>query len=310
MKIEAKKLNRGDRVALIGTSGVILKERLEKGIEFVESLGLIPVVGDSCRGGYGYLSGSDDLRAGDFNRFFKDESIAGVFCMRGGYGAPRILDRIDYQMIRENPKIFIGYSDITALHLALNQKCNLITYHSPMPSTEFYKGVDKFTLDSFLDNIMNREEEKNKNKFIQNSETEKIITLVSGAAEGELVGGNLTLISSLMGTPYEVDTKGKILFLEEVGEEPYRIDRMLTQLRLAGKFEESAGIILGAFTDCAAKNLENSLTLEEVIADTLFSAGKPIMKNFNAGHCLPSLTLPLGKIIKMDTANGRLEVLN
>lgn len=308
--IEAKKLNKGDKVALIGTSGIIQEDRLRDGIEFVKKLGLNPIVGDSCRGRYGYLSGSDELRAEDFNRFFKDEKIKGVFCMRGGYGASRILDFLDYEEIKKNPKIFIGYSDITALHLVLNQKCKLITYHSPMPSSEFYKNVDEHTLNSFLDNIMDGRESSLNRKLIENSEKEKIVTLIPGIAQGELIGGNLTLIASLMGTPYEIETKGKILFLEDIDEEPYRIDRMLTQLRLAGKFQNAAGIILGAFTNCVAKNPEKSLTLEEVIADTLFSSKKPIMKNIIAGHCLPSLTLPLGKIVKMNSENGTLEILN
>lgn len=308
--IEAKKLNRGDKVALIGTSGVIPEERLLEGIEFVKKIGLNPVVGDSSRANYGYLSGSDQLRADDFNRFFKDKSIAAIFCMRGGYGAPRILDLIDYEMVKKNPKIFIGYSDITALHIALNQRCNLVTYHSPMPSTEFYKGVDEYTLNSFLNNIMDGVKSNISNEIIKNIEPQEIIELIPGIAQGELVGGNLTLIASLMGTPYEIDTKGKILFLEDVDEEPYRIDRMLTQLRLAGKFKEAEGIVLGSFTNCNSKNPEKSLTLEEVIRDTLFSAGKPMIKNLTAGHCLPSLTLPLGKKVKMDTRDGSLEILN
>lgn len=306
---EARKLKKGDWVGLIGTSGVIPEDRLEKGIEFVKKLGLNPVVGDSCKGKYGYLSGSDHLRAEDFNRFFRDENIAGVFCMRGGYGAPRILDLIDYDMVKKNPKIFIGYSDITALHTVLNQKCNLVTYHSPMPSTEFYKGVDQYTLDSFLNNIMENEEVKGKDKIIKNPQ-KMPVTVVSGVAEGELTGGNLSLIVSLMGTPYEIETKGKILFLEDIDEEPYRIDRMITQLRLAGKFHDAEGIILGSFANCEAKNPEKSLSLEEVIRDILVPVGKPLIKDLIAGHCLPSLTLPLGKKIKLDADKGILEILN
>ncbi|MGL4569066.1 MAG: S66 peptidase family protein [Fusobacteriaceae bacterium] len=308
--IEAKKIKKGDKVALVGTSGAISKDRLREGIEFVKKLGLEPIVGESCNGEYGYLSGSDQLRASDLNKFFSDETISGIFCMRGGYGAPRILDLIDYEVVKRNPKIFIGYSDITALHLAFNQKSNLITYHSPMPSTEFYKIVDEYTLKSFLNNIMERENFLENEKLIENPEEHQLITLVHGKAQGELIGGNLTLIASLMGTPYEIDTKGKILFLEDIDEEPYRIDRILTQLRLAGKFQEAAGIILGAFTNCEAKNPERSLSLEEVIADTVLSSGKPVIKNLAAGHCLPTMTLPLGKIVNIDTKCGSLEIIN
>ncbi|MGL4402499.1 MAG: S66 peptidase family protein [Fusobacteriaceae bacterium] len=310
MMIEPKKLKKGDKVALIGTSGFICKNKLKEGIEFVKNLGLEPIVGESCNAEYGYLSGSDKLRAGDLNRFFNDKTISGIFCMRGGYGATRILDLIDYEVIKRNPKIFIGYSDITALHIAFNQKSNLVTYHSPMPSTEFYKGVDEYTLKSFLNNIMEEKNVLEKIKFIKNPKEQKIITLIGGKAQGELIGGNLTLIASLMGTPYEIDTRGKILFLEDIDEEPYRIDRMLTQLRLAGKFQEAAGIILGAFTNCEAKNPGESLNLEEVIADTLFSVDKPVVKNLAAGHCLPTMTLPLGKTIRIDTELEILEIIN
>lgn len=306
---EAKKLRKGDRVGLIGTSGVISEDRLREGIEFVKKIGLEPVVGESCRGEYGYLSGSDELRAGDLNRFFEDKSIAGIFCMRGGYGAPRILDLIDYEMIKRNPKIFIGYSDITALHIALNQKSDLITYHSPMPSTEFYQEVDEYTLKNFLKNIMEDESVAEK-KSVENPVGQEIAALVHGEAQGELIGGNLTLIASLMGTPYEIDTRGKILFLEDIDEEPYRIDRMLTQLRLAGKFREAAGIILGSFANCEAKNPEKSLTLEEVIEDIIVSAGKPAIKNLAAGHCLPTLTLPLGKVVKISSEPESIEIIN
>lgn len=307
---EAKKLKRGDTVGLIGTSGIIPAERLEQGIEFVRSLGFNVVVGDSCRSKYGYLSGTDEVRAKDINRMFKDKNIQGIFCMRGGYGAPRIMDKIDYEMVKENPKIFAGYSDITALHIAFNQKSDLVTYHSPMPSTEFYRGVDEETLKSFLENIMDDNETEKSDKIgLKNLGDKNLETLVSGVAEGELIGGNLTLIASMLGTSYEIECKGKILFIEDIDEEPYRIDRMLTQLRLAGKLDDAVGIILGCFTNCEAKNPEKSLTLDQVIEDILKPLKKPMVKNFTAGHCLPTLTLPMGKRIKFNAGDRTLEIL-
>lgn len=308
---EVKKLKRGDTVGLVGTSGVIPEDRLQQGIEFVRSLGFEVVVGESCREKYGYLSGSDELRAGDINRMFADTKIDAVFCMRGGYGTPRIIDRIDYEMIKKNPKIFIGYSDITSLHIAFNQRGEFVTYHSPMPSTEFYKGVDEETLKSFLENIMDEEELSSQERIgLRNLGDKELEILTHGKVEGELTGGNLTLIAAMIGTPYEIECKGKILFIEDIDEEPYRIDRMLNQLRLAGKFEDAAGIILGCFTNCEPKQPEKSLTLDQVIDDILKPFGKPIVKNFTAGHCLPTLTLPIGKKVELDTEKRTIKLLD
>lgn len=308
---EAKKLKKGDIIGLVGTSGIISEERLIQGIEFVKSLGFNVIVGESCSSKYGYLSGSDEIRARDLNEMFSNQDIRGIFCMRGGYGAPRIMDKIDYDLIKKNPKIFIGYSDITALHTAFNQKAELITYHSPMPSTEFYRGVDEKTLKSFLENIMDIGKNYDSEEIgIRNIGERSLETVVEGIAVGELTGGNLTLIASMLGTPYEIDCRGKILFLEDIDEEPYRIDRMMSQLRLAGKFEEAAGIILGCFTNCEAKQPEKSLTLDQVVKDILVPAGKPILKNLTAGHCLPTLTLPLGKRVRMDSIEKKIEILN
>ena len=153
----------------------------------------------------------------------------------------RILDLLDYKTIRKNPKIFAGYSDITALHVAFNQKCDLITFHSPMPASEFYECVDEYTMSFFKRNIFSGDSLG----IIENPKGEKIETLVKGNAKGRITGGNLTLLASSIGTKYEVDTKGKILFIEEVDEAPYRIDRMLLQLKQSGKFKDATGIVLG-----------------------------------------------------------------
>lgn len=294
--IRPKHLKKGDKIGLIGSSSPTPKDRIEPSIRAMEALGLEVILGESCLKNHGYLSGTDEIRANDINKMFEDKSIKGIFAMRGGYGAPRILDKLDYDMIKKNPKVFAGYSDITALHNVFNQKCELITFHTPMPSTEIYKGVDEYTLDYF-----------NKNIFsdiplgvIKNPDGQDLKTLVTGEAEGILVGGNLSLVASSLGTPYEIDTRGKILFLEEIEEYPYKIDRMLVQLKLAGKFKEAAGIILGAWTNCEAKEGDNSLTLMEVFEEIIIPENKTTIYNLACGHCMPTISLPLGTKIKIN----------
>ena len=303
--IRPEPLKKGDKIGLIGASGPTKQERIEPSIKAMESLGLEVVLGESCRANHGFLSGSDELRASDVNEMFKDKSIKGIFAIRGGYGASRILDMLDYDMIQKNPKVFAGYSDVTALHSVLNERCKLITFHTPMASTEFYKGVDEYTMDYFKRNIFTNEPLG----MLKNPKGEEIKTLVSGMAIGQLVGGNLSLIASSMGTPYELNTKGKILFLEDVDEYPYKIDRMLLQLKQCGKFRDAAGIILGAWTDCEAKEGDNSLSLMEVFKELIVTENKPTIYNLACGHCMPTISLPLGEEVKIEGYKNQITVL-
>ncbi|AGF57071.1 muramoyltetrapeptide carboxypeptidase [Clostridium saccharoperbutylacetonicum] len=294
--IRPKHLKKGDKIGLIGSSSPTPQDRIEPSIRAMEALGLEVILGESCLKNHGYLSGTDEIRANDINKMFEDKSIKGIFAIRGGYGAPRILDKLDYDMIKKNPKVFAGYSDITALHNVFNQKCELITFHTPMPSTEIYKGIDEYTLDYFKKNIFS----DIPLGVIKNPDGQDLKTLVTGEAEGILVGGNLSLVASSLGTPYEIDTRGKILFLEEIEEYPYKIDRMLVQLKLAGKFKEAAGIILGAWTNCEAKEGDNSLTLMEVFEEIIIPENKTTIYNLACGHCMPTISLPLGTKIKIN----------
>lgn len=303
--IRPKPLKKGDKIGLIGASSPAKKERIESSIKAMEDLGLKVVLGDSCRAYHGFLSGSDELRANDINKMFRDKSIKGIFAIRGGYGASRILDMLDYEMIHRNPKIFAGYSDVTALHNVFNEKCKLITFHTPMASTEFYKGVDDYTMSYFKKNIFSDKPLG----ILKNPEGQEIKTLVRGRAIGKLVGGNLSLVASSMGTPYELDTKGKILFLEDIDEVPYKIDRMLLQLKQCGKFRDAAGIILGAWTGCEAKEGDNSLSLMEVFEELIEPENKPTIYNVACGHCLPTLSLPLGARVKINGEKSKITVL-
>jgi muramoyltetrapeptide carboxypeptidase len=296
-----KPLFRGAKVALIAPSGPVLPERLEPAVQSVRRLGLDPVVYESCRAAHGYLAGDDRMRADDINRAFADNAIDGILCIRGGYGAQRLLKRIDFQMIRSHPKFFSGYSDITALHIALNQCCGFVTYHTPMPATELYANVDGYTLES-LKNVMFG----NPFGVLKNPAGMQPETLVPGCACGPVTGGNLSLVASSLGTPFEIDTRGKILFLEEVDEEPYRIDRMLTQLALAGKLRECAGMLFGYWTRAEAQKPERSLTLLQVLHEIIIPQCRPVLMNLACGHSLPTLSLPMGQTAKMDATAGSL----
>jgi muramoyltetrapeptide carboxypeptidase len=303
--IRPEPLKKGDKIGLIAASGPTKQERIESSIKAMEDLGFEVVLGKSCRCCHGFLAGSDELRANDINSMFKDKSIKGIFPIRGGYGASRILDILDYNMIKKNPKVFAGYSDVTALHNVLNEKCKLITFHTPMPSTELYKGVDEYTMNYLKKNIFSDKPLG----ILKNPEDQEIKTLVSGKAIGKLVGGNLSLVVSSMGTPYEIDTKGKILFLEDVDENPYRIDRMLLQLKQCGKFKDAAGIILGAWTDCEAKEGENSLNLMEIFEELIKTENKPTIYNLACGHCMPTMSIPLGSKVKINGDRSEIVIL-
>ncbi len=300
--IKPRPLKKGDCIGLVAPSSPTQVENVIRSKEVLEDLGFRVEVGESCYSRYGYLSGSDDLRAGDINSMFKEDSIHGIMCIRGGYGTPRILDKIDYAAIGNNPKVFIGYSDITALHIALNQICDLITYHGPMASTDMLKDFDSFTRESFINSITIEE-------FIglvKNPRNHEIKTLVPGNTQGVLIGGNLSLIAATIGTPYEIDTRGKILFIEDIDEEPYSIDRMLTQLSLAGKLRDASGFILGDWNNCLAKPGEPSLTLIEVFRDLITHLNKPTIFNLKAGHCKPLITLPLGIKVSLNANKGEI----
>jgi len=296
-------LKQGDKVALIAPSSPPENHSLvESGAYFIKNLGLVPVIGESCYSQYGYLSGNDDIRAYDINWAFADPSISGIFCIRGGYGLQRILDKIDFESIKNNPKFFCGYSDITALHNAIPDRTGLISFHTPMLSTPKFAEADPYTLEHFTRQIFGNSKGKIINpkghewKFLQN-----------GKAKGELCGGNLSIIVSSLKTPYEINCTGKILFIEEVEEAPYKIDRMLNQLRLAGKLDECVGIIFGDFADCMSPEPEKSLTINEIIQNLKLKV--PILWNFRCGHCYPTASLPMGMTARLDATSDTFEIL-
>lgn len=299
--IKTKPLKAGDRVALVAPASPVDDEKLQLSIDSIKFLGLIPVLYPSTKMSHGYLSGPDDARAADINDAFADPGIDAVFCVRGGYGVTRILNRLDFKTISKNPKLFLGYSDITALHVAFNQICSFATLHAPMP-TRGWSSLDRVTLQSLTDNLFSTAP-AGQAPYI---EGEPIEIIRPGVAEGLIIGGNLSLLAATLGSPYEVDTKNKILFIEEVEEVNYKIDRNLTALALAGKFSDCRGIILGTWADCGDPGLEpkRNLTLYDIFDEVIKPFNKPTVNNFRAGHIYPQITIPMGTRTRLDADNG------
>ena len=293
-----KPLFPGARVALVAPASAVPEEKLQPALDFVRKLGMEPVVYPSCyfANRDGYLAATDAQRASDLNSAFADPTIDGIWCIRGGYGGHRILPLLDAEMIRKNPKWFGGYSDVTALHTFFNQTCGMATYHCTMPSTE--PNPDDYTLSYLKKALFGGLEGE-----ITNPAGQNMTTLVPSKAQGILCGGNLSLLAASLGTPWEIDTKGKILFLEDIGEKTYRLDSMLTQLRNAGKFRDCAGIILGAWTDCPPEYPEKTLELDEIFRQLIAPAGKPTIVDLSCGHCATTCALPLGRLCAMDAAS-------
>jgi muramoyltetrapeptide carboxypeptidase len=300
-------LRPGDTIGLIAPSGDLAEvDRIEQAVGMLARHGFRVKLGDSCRSVHGYLAGADSVRAGEVNAFFADPEVAGILCLKGGYGTPRILDALDYAMIARNPKVFVGYSDITGLHLALDRRCGMPTFHGPMGVSDSLLEGDAFTTASWLKALTSCEP---LGRLENPAGSATLRALVGGRARGPLIGGNLSLVAATMGTPFEIEARGRILFFEDIDERPYRVDRMLTQLRLAGKFEDCAGIVLGDWNNCVPEEDKRSLELQEVFQELLAGVGRPVLMGLQAGHCRPMITFPFGVEAEMDADDLRLELV-
>jgi muramoyltetrapeptide carboxypeptidase len=305
--IKPKKLNKGDLIGIISpASSADDSTKVEEGVRYLEKKGYRVEVGKNVGRYHGYLAGEDSMRLQDLHYMFSKKEVKAIICIRGGYGSPRLLDKIDYKIIRNNPKIFVGYSDITALNLAFFQKAGLITFLGPMVSVDFNDEVSEYTEENFWRILTS-------NKKIGRIELpgdEKLFQLSKGNESGRIIGGNLALIASMQGTDYSTDMKEKILFLEDVGELPFRIDRMLNQLRLSNVFSKIKGLILGAFIDCQETDpSKKTLSLGEVVDDYLNHLKIPIVYNFPNGHIRDIMPIPNGIKIKLNASRGFVEYL-
>lgn len=303
MKIRPKRLQKGDTIGIIAPSSPPNLKQLTNSLAFLDELGLSYQMGKSVENVYGYLAGTDEDRLEDLHEMFANPDISGIICAGGGYGSARYTDKIDFQLMNEHPKIFWGYSDITFLHTGMNLYSNIVTFHGPMLASDV--GKSTFT-------------DLSRKMFLQLFEPMELhytsaispLTSVSeGVTRGELTGGNLSLLASGIGTKYEVDTRDKILLIEDIGEEPYRVDGMLNQLRQAGKLDDAAGFVIGDFNDAEPKKRKVSLSLDEVLDHYLGGLGKPAVKGFNIGHCEPHFAVPLGAEAQLDADNLSLIIL-
>lgn len=307
--IKPKSLTKGDTVGLITPSSAISRSSFEKALANISDLGFNVKYSDNMRVRKGFLAGSDAQRVEDLHAMFADTEVAGIICARGGYGSGRLLGMIDYALIRNNPKVFIGYSDITALHYAIYKNAGLMTFHGPVGASDF----SDFTASSFEKVVIKGKSNYSFSVKSVDKKENKLDVIASGVAEGQLVGGNLTLMISVLGTPYDLDFDGKLVFIEEIGESPYKIDRMLTQLLNTGKLKKARGIILGQFNDCETKptdpDYEASLSLAEVFADRLAGLGIPVAAGLPFGHVPDNATIPFGIKAHFDASDGKLTYL-
>jgi muramoyltetrapeptide carboxypeptidase len=305
--IKPKKLSKGDVIGIISpASSADDFTKVESGVRYLEKLGYKVEVGKSVGKTHGYLAGDDNERVEDLHYMFRKKNVNAVICVRGGYGTPRLLDKIDYKIIKDNPKIFVGYSDITALQMAIMCNTGLVTFAGPMLAVDFADEVSRFTEEVFWAMITSNK------KFgkISQPDDEKIFTLVKGSSKGRIIGGNLTMMTALMGTKYLPEFKEKILLIEEVGEVPYRVDRMLNQLRLAKVFNHVKGVILGTFTDCNETDpSKKTLSLGEVVADYFNKLKIPVIYNLKCGHVKDSITIPMGVMVKLNASANVLEIV-
>lgn len=305
--VKPKKLKQGDVIGIISpASSPEDLSRIERGVNYLEKLGYRVEIGKNVGSKEGYLAGTDQQRIEDIHDMFKRKEIKAVFCIRGGYGAGRLLDKLDYNLIKKNPKIFVGYSDITSLQSAFYSKTGLVTFAGPMVAVDFHDEVSPFTEEVFWRTITS---DKKIGK-LKNPRNEKFFTLSKGRGTGRLVGGNLTVLSSLIGTEYFPKMKDSVLMLEDINEAPYRIDRMLNQLRLIKVFKQVKGIILGHFVDCVEQDpTKSSFTLNEVIIEYFQKQLKlPVLYNVKHGHIKDNITIPFGVKCVINASLGIIDI--
>lgn len=304
-----KPLRKGDLVGIVSPSSAMADEmQFQFAREAMEALGLRVVFGESAAKRYGHLAGTDGERADDLNNMFAHQQVRAVVCLRGGSGAARILPLLDYENIQRNPKPLLGYSDITALHLAIYAQTGLITFHGPNGSGSW----NSFNVSQFTDMFFGRELVRFENELVKGDDLvikeNRIQTIFPGKAEGVMVGGNLTVLTGLAGSPYIPPFKDAILFLEDVEEDPYRIDRMMSTLKLMGALDQIKGFIFGQCTACNPSGGYGSLTLQQILEDYILPLNIPAYRGAMIGHVRKQFIVPIGAKVMMDAGKGMFEM--
>jgi len=303
------RLKRGDLIGLVTPGGNISKEELHQTVKVLEGLGFMTYYEDSVLATDGYFAGTDQERADELMHMFSNTEVDAILCVRGGYGAIRILELLDYELIQQNPKIFIGYSDITALLISIYERTGLITFHGPVGVSTF----NEFTVKSFEKVLINP---KNRYKYPYKRESESednpendIYTINDGITEGKLIGGNLSVIVSMIGSAYEPNFEDKIVYIEEIGEKVYRVDKMLFHLLYATNLKKAAGIVLGIFSECGADRKGLGFTLQQAIGNVLKPIDIPVSYGLSFGHVNNKITIPNGITAKFNATKNSLKLL-
>jgi muramoyltetrapeptide carboxypeptidase len=307
-RIVPKGLKKGDLIGLVTPGGPIEKKQLEETVQKLENLGFRTYYQDSVLSAYGYFAGRDQERAGELMHMFTNPEVDGIWCVRGGYGSIRTLNFLDYEKIVQNPKVFIGYSDITALHTSIYTQTGLVTYHGPLGISDFnefsLKSIEKVILNPGKSYRIPYEREDNTD---ENPEFDRY-TITGGKAEGELIGGNISVLDSIIGSKFEPDFENRIVYLEEIEEKTYRVDKMLFHLLEATNLKKAAGIVMGVMGDCNI-NDEPRLTLKEALRDLLEPLGIPVSYGLSFGHIKKMVTIPNGIRARMNADRNRLKIL-
>lgn len=304
MKLRPQALNPGSIIGVISPASPITKDNIdsfEDGLIKLKRLGYKIILGKHTYYNYGYLAGTDKQRAYDLMEMFNNKDVSAIICSRGGYGTERLISNIDLDVVIKNPKIFIGYSNITFLLNVFSQYADIITFHGPMVK-DIGTDITGYNVNFLIKTIALQKDTYR----ISPSTCSKFMSLVPGKCTGTLIGGNLTTFISSLGTRYEIDTTGKILLLEDVGESAYRIDRMLTILKNLGKLDDCSGIIIGDFVNCEESY---GRSVFDVFNDILVPLGKPTIYNVPVGHGHYNVTMPIGAKIELDAISRTITVL-
>jgi muramoyltetrapeptide carboxypeptidase len=304
--LKPPRLRKGDLIGIISPASTpSTREKIDKGALYLEQLGYRVKVGKHVMAQHGYLAGTDEQRAEDLNVMLRDRSVRAIFAIRGGYGTPRLLHLVDYRAVRRDPKIIVGYSDLTGLQLALHRKTGLVTFSGPMVGVEMWNSIDPFTEEHFWRVITSAA----RIGLLQNPDGEPLTGYNRGKAAGVLLGGNFSLLASLLGTRYLPRLHGAILVLEDVDEAPHRVDRMFTQLQHAGVMQSIRGLVLGAFTDCVPSDPSKPhLTINQVLEETVERVRCPVLANLQYGHIPRKVTVPIGIQAVVDSRSGVLKL--
>lgn len=306
LTLRAPTLRAGDRVAVVAPSSSVLQaDTFETGLGVLRAWGLAPVVSPRVHEAVGHVAGTDAARIADLDAAFGDRSIRGVFAARGGYGTTRIVDAVDWGLLRHDPKVLVGFSDVTALLVAAWQRVGLVTVHGPSVA-----GLHALAppARAHLRRLLTRTGPLGTMEPPPGAPPARTVT--GGVAEGHLVGGNLSLLSALAGTPDALDGRGAVVLLEEVNEAPYRIDRMLVQLARSGSLAGATGIVVGQLRGCEPPSDRPSASVEDVVDDVLGGLGVPVLQGIPVGHVDHQLAVPVGARVRLDATGGTLTFLD